>query len=131
MSDSAPVVIGGPYPVLDCLHPRELATFYCELLGWEVADDDAGVDDPGWVGLRSPDGQQMMSLQREARYEAPTWPADGTHQQMMIHLDFQVADLDAALAKAVELGASLTPWQPQADVRVCTDPAGHVLCLFE
>src|SRR5215467_12792183 len=66
MSDSASVVIGGPYPVLDCLHPRELATFYCELLGWEVADDDTGANDEGWVGLRSPDGQRMMSLQREA-----------------------------------------------------------------
>ncbi len=81
MTDSASVVIGGPYPVLDCLNPRELATFYCELLGWEVADDDAGEDDPGWVGLRSPDGQRMMSLQREARYEPPTWPADGTHNR--------------------------------------------------
>ncbi|WP_237742755.1 VOC family protein [Actinopolymorpha alba] len=80
MSDSAPVVTGGPYPVLDCLHPRELATFYRELLGWQVADDDAGDDDPGWVGLRSPDGQRMISFQREARYEPPTWPADGTHQ---------------------------------------------------
>ncbi len=50
---------------------------------------------------------------------------------MMIHLDIQVADVEVGLAKAIKLGAALTPCQPQADVRVCTDPAGHVFCLFE
>lgn len=44
-------------------------------------------------------------------------------------LAFQVGDLDDAVAEAVALGASLAPVQPQDNVRVLFDPAGHPLCL--
>jgi hypothetical protein len=47
----------------------------------------------------------------------------------MMHLDFQVADLDAAVAAAVALGAETATRQPQAHVRVLIDPAGHPFCL--
>ncbi|GGN30421.1 VOC family protein [Streptomyces fuscichromogenes] len=40
-------------------------------------------------------------------------------------LDFQVDDLDAAVAEAVAGGAVLAPDQPQDHVRVLFDPAGH------
>jgi hypothetical protein len=45
---------------------------------------------------------------------------------MMLHLDIGVRDL----AAAVELGAALPSHQPQADVRVLLDPAGHPFCLY-
>ncbi|MEW1780274.1 VOC family protein [Streptomyces sp. NPDC086777] len=45
-----------------------------------------------------------------------------------MHLDFQVADLEAAVAEAVGLGAVLAPDQPQDNVRVLFDPAGHPFC---
>jgi predicted enzyme related to lactoylglutathione lyase len=119
-----PIVTAGPSPVLDCLDPQALAAFYCELLGWEIVDDS-----DGWVALRSHEGRRMMSFQKEPTYRPPTWPTSDNKQQMMVHLDIEVRDLDTALAKAVALGAKPTHWRPQRHVRVCTDPAGHVFCL--
>lgn len=48
----------------------------------------------------------------------------------MEHLDIAVSDLDGAVAWAVEAGAVLAEYQPQEDVRVLFDPAGHPFCLF-
>ncbi len=49
---------------------------------------------------------------------------------MMIHLDIEVDDLDDGVAWAIEAGATLAEHQPQDDVRVMLDPAGHPFCLF-
>jgi len=49
---------------------------------------------------------------------------------MMAHLDIHVDDLDAAGAHAMDAGAALAAYQPQDDVRVYLDPAGHPFCLF-
>ena len=49
---------------------------------------------------------------------------------MLMHLDIEVDDLDAAGAQAVAAGATLAEFQPQDDVRVFLDPAGHPFCLF-
>jgi hypothetical protein len=38
-------------------------------------------------------------------------------------------ELDAAVAEAVALGASLATAQPQENVPVLLDPAGHPFCL--
>ena len=47
-----------------------------------------------------------------------------------MHLEIRVDDLEAGVAHAVALGATLARFQPQPDVRVCLDPAGHPFCLF-
>ena len=60
----------------------------------------------------------------------PVWPAGPGDPQMMMHLEIKVGDLDSAVAKAVALGAILAGFQPQDDVRVCLDPAGHPFCLY-
>ncbi|BDZ58948.1 VOC family protein [Barrientosiimonas endolithica] len=49
---------------------------------------------------------------------------------MQLHLDIGVCDLDAAVADAQRLGARLADFQPQDDVRVLLDPAGHPFCLY-
>jgi hypothetical protein len=49
---------------------------------------------------------------------------------MQLHLDIEVDDLAAAVRLAVEAGATVADFQPQEDVRVCLDPAGHPFCLF-
>ena len=49
---------------------------------------------------------------------------------MQLHLEVEVSDLDAAVEHAVELGATLAAYQPQDDVRVMLDPAGHPFCLY-
>jgi hypothetical protein len=49
---------------------------------------------------------------------------------MMMHLDLEVDDLEGAVADALALGAALAVDQPQDDVRVLLDPAGHPFCLY-
>ena len=49
---------------------------------------------------------------------------------MMMHLDIGVTDLGATVAHATSLGARLAQFQPQEDVRVMLDPAGHPFCLY-
>jgi len=47
-----------------------------------------------------------------------------------MHLEVQVNDLQGALTHALAVGARLAEYQPQHDVRVCFDPAGHPFCLW-
>ena len=60
---------------------------------------------------------------------APVWPPVEGEQRPMMHLDVQVGDLDEAAADAVALGATVAAAQPQENVRVLLDPAGHPFCL--
>jgi catechol 2,3-dioxygenase-like lactoylglutathione lyase family enzyme len=111
--------------VLDAPDARDLAGFYQRLLGWPI-----GRDEPDWVTLRPPGGGAGLSFQTETAYIRPTWPAGPGDQQMMVHLDIEVDDLDAAGAHARAAGAVLADYQPQEDVRVYLDPAGHPFCLW-
>ncbi|MFF7415042.1 VOC family protein [Streptomyces lydicus] len=111
--------------VLDCPDAHALAGFYRALLGWEVKLSEAD-----WVLLRNPEGGTGLSFQSEPGYRPPVWPELPEEQQKMLHLDIRVDDLDAADAYAVALGAVRAAWQPQDDVRVLLDPAGHPFCLF-
>jgi catechol 2,3-dioxygenase-like lactoylglutathione lyase family enzyme len=111
--------------VLDAPDPRALARFYQQLLGWSIGDDD-----PAWVTLRAPGGGSGLSFQLEELYERPAWPAERERQQMMLHLDIEVEDLDTAVAHALDAGATLAEFQPQEHVRVLLDPVGHPFCLY-
>jgi len=111
--------------VLDSLDAQALARFYEDLLGWKRTQDE-----PGWVKLAAPDGGTGLSFQNESDYVPPTWPAGPGDQQMQVHLDIHVDDLDVAGAYAVSVGAQLAHFQPQDDVRVYLDPVGHPFCLF-
>jgi len=110
---------------IDCPDAHEMAEFYARMLGWEVT-----FREPDYVLMRDPTGGTGLSFQAETWYRAPTWPEQPGAQDKMIHLDFQVDDLDAAVAHAIESGARLAEYQPQPDVRVLFDPAGHPFCLF-
>ncbi|MGO8877744.1 MAG: VOC family protein [Acidimicrobiales bacterium] len=111
--------------VLDAPDARSLAAFYHRLLGWPVTQDE-----PDWVQLSAPAGGSGLSFQTETAYVAPSWPASPADQQMMAHLDIEVDDLALAGAHALAAGAVLASYQPQADVRVYLDPAGHPFCLW-
>jgi predicted enzyme related to lactoylglutathione lyase len=111
--------------VLDAPDAHALAGFYSRLLGWAVE-----FDEPDWVKLSPPEGGAALSFQTETAYVRPTWPAGPGDQQMMIHLDIKVDDLDDAGTHAVAAGAVLAEYQPQDDVRVYLDPAGHPFCLW-
>ncbi|MGY1710883.1 VOC family protein [Geodermatophilus sp. SYSU D00758] len=111
--------------VLDTPDPQVLARFYARLLGFRVDEDS-----PEWVTLRAPDGGAGLSFQREERHVRPVWPAGDGDPRMQAHLDIAVDDLEAAVALAVEAGATVAGHQPQEHVRVCLDPAGHPFCLY-
>jgi catechol 2,3-dioxygenase-like lactoylglutathione lyase family enzyme len=111
--------------VLSTADPRGLAAFYRELLAWEVRSEH-----PEWVVIEPPDGTTRLSFQLEDGHVPPTWPSGPGAQQMQLHLDIAVDDLDAGVARAKALGAGLAAFQPQDDVRVMIDPAGHPFCLF-
>jgi len=121
MSDAPQLALSGI--VLDAPDAATLASFYRRLLGWEVEQDE-----PGWVTLRAPSGGPCLSFQSDKSYVRPVWPAGPDDQQMMVHLDIRVDDLDAASTHATRAGATLAEHQPQ--VRVHLDPDGHPFCLF-
>lgn len=72
----------------------------------------------------------VMAFATEAEFVSPKWPSDSNQQQMMIHLDFEVDDLDEAVEHAVAAGATVASYQPQELVRVMLDPSGHPFCLW-
>jgi catechol 2,3-dioxygenase-like lactoylglutathione lyase family enzyme len=111
--------------VLDAPDAVALADFYRRLLGWAV--ERAETD---WVKIVPPDGGTWLSFQTESAYVRPTWPAGPGDQQMLLHLDIKVDDLEDAGAHAIAVGAVLAEYQPQDDVRVYLDPAGHPFCLW-
>jgi len=112
--------------VLDAPDAVALAQFYAALLGWH-ADPKPGAN---FVSIAPPDGVAYLATQTAENYQRPTWPNQQGQQQMMLHLDFEVSDLAAATAHALELGAVLADEQPQETVRVLLDPAGHPFCLY-
>jgi catechol 2,3-dioxygenase-like lactoylglutathione lyase family enzyme len=120
--DAAPTLT---FVNLNAPDPHALARFYQHLLGWKITSEQA--DD---VVLGPPGGGVGLSFQRETEYVRPTWPATPGAQQMMMHLEIRVTDLDSGVALAVEGGATVAEFQPQDDVRVCLDPAGHPFCLY-
>jgi catechol 2,3-dioxygenase-like lactoylglutathione lyase family enzyme len=138
--------------VLDCPHPRTLAEFYRELLGYSYRPGDepppAGEDDPlgeDWLVLLppadDPEGGRGMAFQHADGYVRPDWrpvkePPPPGRQQQMLHLDMTVPDL-AALGhqrdRAVGLGATVL-FDRSADeeepLYVFADPDGHPFCIF-
>jgi catechol 2,3-dioxygenase-like lactoylglutathione lyase family enzyme len=101
-----------------------LAKFYSDLLGWPVA-----LEEPGTAILRAPGGPTFIVFQEATDYRAPVWPPVEGAQRPMMHFDFQVGDLDAAVAEALALGATMATVQPHKNVRVLFDPVGHPFCL--
>ena len=104
--------------------PSALARFYSDLVGWPV-----GHEEPGTAILAAPEGSIYVVFQQASDYQSPVWPPADGRQRPMMHFDFQVGDLESAVAEAVELGATLSEHQPQENVRVLIDPAGHPFCL--
>jgi len=109
---------------LEAPDPSALARFYSELLGWPI-----GHEEPGTSVLTAPEGSIYMVFQEATGYRRPVWPPVEGEQRPMVHFDFQVGDLESAVADALALGATLAGFQPHEHVRILLDPAGHPFCL--
>ena len=107
---------------LDCADAKELSRFWAAALDGKIAyesDNFSGVELPDglWIGAYRIDG-----------YEPLEWPDGAAPKQ--VHLDFTVADLDAAEQAALDLGAIKAAHQPEPERwRVLLDPAGHPFCV--
>ncbi|MDO9380113.1 MAG: VOC family protein [Nocardioidaceae bacterium] len=136
--------------VLDCPHPRPLAEFYRQLLGYAYRPGDEapppGDPDPSghdWLVVRPPgdveaDGRGI-AFQQVDDHVPPVWSADPSapgHQRQMLHLDMTVGDVEAlerqrlralALGAVVLLDRSDDAEEP---LHVLADPAGHPFCVF-
>jgi predicted enzyme related to lactoylglutathione lyase len=109
---------------LDCPDPLALARFYSALTGWSIAQDS----DASWVQLDSPGGA-TLAFQGVDDHRPPDWPSSEHPQQL--HLDFDVADLDAGEEAVLAIGATKAEFQPGESWRVFLDPAGHPFCLVK
>jgi hypothetical protein len=103
--------------------PAALARFYAALLDWPIS-----FEEPGTTVLAAGEGHFVV-FQQASDFMPPVWPPVGGAQRPMLHLDFQVGDLESAVAEALALGASRAATQPHAHVRVLLDPVGHPFCL--
>ncbi|HUP84635.1 MAG TPA: VOC family protein [Acidimicrobiales bacterium] len=114
---------------IDCAEAPPMARFYEGLLGFEPREVG-----PRWAQLFHPDGGVHLNIQGESWYRPPTWPEQPDELTKMFHFEIEVGDLAAAVARALELGGTESPWQPPdrnpERLRIILDPAGHPLCLF-
>jgi predicted enzyme related to lactoylglutathione lyase len=104
--------------VLDAADIAAESGFYRQLTGWR--QESAGDD---WITL-APGSGWTVSFQLAPDHVRPEWPGQ-THPQQA-HLDLRVSDLGAAIARAVELGATDTG-RGGDSWRTVLDPAGHPL----
>ncbi|WP_328907409.1 VOC family protein [Streptomyces sp. NBC_00234] len=110
---------------LDCADPQALAAFYHRATGFALHPESHG----DFAGVAREDGL-AIGFQRVDDYTPPVWPGQSVPQQF--HMDFEVDDLDDAVAQLLELGAGTPEHQPGGERwRVLTDPAGHPFCLVE
>lgn len=108
---------------IDTSDAARLARFYVGLAGAELTGE---YPEYGYAQVRL--GPYTLNFQTVQSYAAPGWPGQEHPQQF--HLDFRVADLDAAVEQAVGLGAAVAPEQPAPQAyRVMIDPDGHPFCL--
>jgi catechol 2,3-dioxygenase-like lactoylglutathione lyase family enzyme len=127
--------------VLDTTDARALAEFYRRLLGLRYRPGDEppppGTPDPqgqDWLVLHDAGGGSQVAFQQVAALPEATWPEGPIPQQL--HLDLTVpttADLDHQHDRAMALGARLLldrSDDPEEQLRVYADPAGHPFCIF-
>jgi hypothetical protein len=107
--------------VLACDDPDVVSRFWADLLGSEperITHD--------FIVVKH--GSCWLAAQRSREVAPATWPVG--ERPMQIHLDIAVTDLQAAVHRAVELGAHEEQQQPAPDRwRVLRAPGGHLFCL--
>ena len=106
---------------LDAADIESLAQFYSALTGATVVRQL-----PDWITIKLPAGPEI-AFQAAPDHVAPQWPGQQYPQQ--VHLDLLVDGLEAAAARAVELGA--TRLADGATWVTMADPAGHPFDLCQ
>ncbi|XUL92039.1 VOC family protein [Streptomyces galilaeus] len=111
MNSTVPISPATPHRADRCLQCHR--TRPSGLLGWHL-----GHEEPGTAIVAASPQRPFFVFQQAWGYRPPVWlPVEG-EQRPMMHFDFQVGDLDSAVAEAVALGATVAEFQPQENVRV-------------
>jgi catechol 2,3-dioxygenase-like lactoylglutathione lyase family enzyme len=109
----------------DCADPERLARFWCDVLGWQVAERG-----DGWVEIRDPAapppdrGGVVLIFDRVP---------EGKAAKNRVHLDVNPVDRDQAaeLARLLSLGArEVDVGQGDVQWHVLADPEGNEFCLL-
>ncbi|NKE56092.1 VOC family protein [Lentzea sp. PSKA42] len=103
--------------VIDSNDPSRLVRFWAEMLGAEPVNREHG-----WAHV-APAGGVRMSFQPVPERK---------DVKNRLHLDFEVDDIEAAVVKAVNLGASregLIVTDEQGSFQVMRDPEGNEFCF--
>lgn len=119
MTDTTTPTISIGMVTIDCDDAAAMATFYSAALGWDIT-----AQGDGYAMLQH--GDQRIGFGATPDYQRPSWPDDGYKQ---FHLDLAAEDIDAAVARLVELGATKPDQQPGETWTVLLDPAGHPFCI--
>lgn len=119
--DGLTITIGSPDTLNGKEGRRELAAFYCALLGMQIVRED-------WLKIaKDPASPLQFALDADGWSDArpPRWGDPERPQQL--HLDLQAPDVAETGALILGLGGTL-----QADLgewQIYADPAGHPFCL--
>jgi len=109
---------------IDCANPERARDFYAALMGCEKI---TAYDCPA---IKTEDGLTILFAEPEISYEPPVWTEKPGKQQKQMHLNFQVDDLEFAVAESIRIGATKAAEQYGGDHFVTMlDTEGHPFCL--
>ncbi|WP_090049644.1 VOC family protein [Lentzea fradiae] len=103
--------------VVDSAEPGRLVRFWAGLLGGEPVERDGG-----WAHVETPGGVRMAFQPVPERKDVKN----------RVHLDFVVEDIEAAVVKAVSLGAvreGVVVTDAKGSFQVMRDPEGNEFCF--
>jgi hypothetical protein len=102
----------------DCTQPARLAGFWCEALGYQVADSDES-----GVSIASPDGSGWV-------IDFLAVPDDKVVKNRL-HLDLRPDDQEAEVKRLLALGATRVDiGQGEVSWVVLADPEGNEFCIL-
>jgi predicted enzyme related to lactoylglutathione lyase len=108
--------------VIDCADPEALARFWMALFAVHI--DSVEDAPPRYIDLTTRDGVPTIRFQRVPEPKAV---------KNRLHLDIEVQDLDAAIARVESLGGTGVRGKEQEfgwRYRVMADPEGNEFCLI-
>jgi len=112
--------------VLDAANPRQLAAFWCEVLGWAVLDEPSDEEvEIGPPDVRFGGPQPTIVFSRSD---------EGKRQKLRLHIDVSPTDREQSdeLERLLAIGARPADVGQSGDEswRVLADPEGNEFCLL-
>jgi catechol 2,3-dioxygenase-like lactoylglutathione lyase family enzyme len=120
--------------IIDAQQPRQLAEFWCEVLGYHIVDDSkAWIEIAPWASLD--EQPPMADLERAAGVPSIIFvPSDDVKDSKnRLHIDVLPIDQshEAEIARVIALGARTVDVGQGPDVEwtVLADPEGNEFCI--